>query len=328
MNKILFVSSGNSNSFDVAPFIKAQGESLVDAGVEIKYFSIKRKGLFGYINESFRLRHHLKKENFDIIHAHYTLSGWTAVLSFTKTPIILSLMGTDAYGEYIGEGKVVLKSKYLTILTYLIQPFVKKIICKSQHIASFVYLEHKREVIPNGIKLEESQTTQVPSKKDAGLNPVKEYVLFLGNENNVRKNYRSLEKAYRLLEKKDTFKNSVLLAPFPVKHKEVFKLLSVVDVLVVPSFMEGSPNIVKEAMACNCPVVATDVGDVKWLFGNEPGHFLTSFEPDSIAKNIEKALSFAKEHGRTNGRKRIMELGLDSNTVAQKVLAVYKKALK
>jgi teichuronic acid biosynthesis glycosyltransferase TuaC len=80
-----------------------------------------------------------------------------------------------------------------------------------------------------------------------------------------------------------------------------------------------------EAMARNCPVVATNVGDIAWLFGNEPGHFLTTFEPEDMADNLKQALVFAQVHGKTNGRDRIVLLGLDSETIALKILDVYNE---
>jgi len=104
--KVLFVSGGNSSSFDIAPFIKAQGQSLADAGLSISYFTVKGKGFLGYLRNAALLRRFLKKNTFDLIHAHYTLSGWTAVLAFSRIPVVLSLMGSDAYGDYTGHNKV------------------------------------------------------------------------------------------------------------------------------------------------------------------------------------------------------------------------------
>ena len=321
--KVLFVSSGNSKAFNIAPFIKKQGESLIKIGIDVQFFTVKGKGLPGYITEAFQLRRILKRIRPDIIHAHYTLSGWTAVLAASKLPVVLSLMGTDAYGEYIGVNKVKFSSRYLSLLTYLIQPLVNAIICKSKHIGTYVYLKRKSHVIPNGIELERISDKQGGDRNELGLDPEKKYVLFLGNKNNLRKNFRLLEKAFCLVDTDD----SVLIAPYPVSHETVVKYLNSVDVLVVPSLMEGSPNLVKEAMACNCPVVATFVGDVPWLFGDEPGHYLAGFTPKDVAAKISQALAFSETRGRTQGRKRLIDLGLDSTSVAEKLAGVYLDVL-
>ena len=99
------------------------------------------------------------------------------------------------------------------------------------------------------------------------------------------------------------------------------------DIVVLTSLREGSPNVIKEAMACNCPVVATDVGDIAWLFGNEPGHFLSGFDPQDVATKLNMALEFSEEYGRTSGRNRIIELGLDSESVARRIVGVYEEAM-
>ena len=92
--------------------------------------------------------------------------------------------------------------------------------------------------------------------------------------------------------------------------------------------MEGSPNVVKEAMACNCPVVATDVGDVAWLFGNTPGYFLTGFKPEAVAENIRLALQYVKESRKPKGRERIMDLKLDASSTAKRLISVYQSVLR
>lgn len=322
--KVLFIASSNSHNSEITPFIKAQARSLRDLGVSVNEFPITEKGIKGYLKAAKKIRKHLKNNDYDIIHAHYTLSGWATVLSFPKKPIILSLMGTDAYGEFVAPGKIRFTSRYLILLTKLIQPFVSKIICKSAHIASFVYLKKKSVVIPNGIQLDRFRVSDTCFRSELGLKTNKKYVLFLGNKEIIRKNYKLIVAAINLLQDK----NINLIAPYPITHSDVIKYLNSVDCLAVPSLMEGSPNIVKEAMACNCPVVATDVGDVKWLFGKESGHFLTSFDPKDVSAKISMVLKFAKEKGRTNGRQKITKLNLDSGSVAKKIINIYQEVIK
>ncbi|MDW7681253.1 MAG: glycosyl transferase group 1, partial [bacterium] len=65
----------------------------------------------------------------------------------------------------------------------------------------------------------------------------------------------------------------------------------------------------------------------KWLYGDERGYFLASFEPKDFADKIKMALEFTEKSGRTKGRERIIKLGLDSETIARRIIAVYKKVL-
>lgn len=320
--KVLFVCSGNSKSFDIAPFIKAQGVSLEEAGVDIEYFPIIGKGLRGYLKAGMQLRRHLKHNQYDLIHAHFSLSGWSAVLGAAgQTPVILSLMGDDAQGDYIGVNKIRFSSRFFILSSILIQPFVKAIISKSQNLEKYVYQKHKSYIIPNGIDVDTFRPNPYGYRKELGLEESKKLVLFLGSQDRIGKNYPLAQKAVAHLNLPDV----ELINPFPIPHDAIPKYLNSADVLVVPSFMEGSPNVIKEAMACNCPIVATDVGDIKWVMGDTEGCFIASFEVEDFAEKIRSALDFAAMKGRTNGEQRIQHLGLDATTIARKVIDIYRK---
>src|SRR5688572_19026115 len=110
--KVLFVSSGNNKDFDIIPFIKEQGESLREEGIDVDYYPVVGKGLMGYVKAGFGLRKLLKRKQYDLIHAHFTYCGWVALIGAgTKIPVVLSLMGTDANGEYKGKNKVTAGSR-------------------------------------------------------------------------------------------------------------------------------------------------------------------------------------------------------------------------
>jgi glycosyltransferase involved in cell wall biosynthesis len=323
MLKVLFVSSGNSSNFEISPIIKAQGESLRDFGIDIQYFPVEGRGISGYLKEASRLRKYLRKNPVDIIHAHYTLSGWTAVLSFPRQPVVLSLMGDDANGTYIGPSVISFKSQYLRLLTYAIQPFVSSIISKSKNIEASVFRKKISYIIPNGVLIERFNDIIGGCRNKLGLDSGKKYILYLANKKNQRKNYQLVRNALSFINRSDV----EVLAPFPVRHEQLIKYFNTADVFILSSFMEGSPNVVKEAMACNCPIVSTDVGDVKWVLGDTEGCFLASFDPVDFAEKITLALDFASETGRTNGRNRILALGLDSETIAKKIITVYRKVI-
>jgi teichuronic acid biosynthesis glycosyltransferase TuaC len=316
--KILFVSSGNLKNFDVAPFIKVQGESLREKHVDVTYFKITGKGFKGYLSNIKTLREHLRKQDFDIIHAHFTLSAWVAVLSMPKIPIVLSLMGTDAYGRV---EKQIKKRQYLNFFTFstlMIQPFVKRIISKSPNIEKFVWQKRKSHLLPNGVNIQKFYPAGQDFREELGMDRDKKYVLFLGNPNDPRKNFQLLNRS-----KDELAKDGIeIIAPYPIPHQQVFKYLNSADVLVMCSYEEGSPNVVKEGMACNCKGVFTDVGDVRYLVKDTEGYAICSFEPEDLLEKVRLVL----EMKACDGRKKLMDLKLDLPMVADKLKSIYVEA--
>jgi len=319
---ILFVCSGNSTHFAIAPFIKVQGESLSDLGINVSYFSIHGKGIKGYIKNIPKLRRHLKNNKYDLIHAHYALSGLVAILSIPKTPVICSFMGSDAYGDTNKRGKVKLNSYVEITLAKFIQPFLKKIIVKSPNILETIWLKKKSIIIPNGVDL--NQFNVLDKKKcrnKLNLNQDETMVLFLGNPNSTRKNIYLLKQSLKILNNPAI----KLINPYPINHSEMVYWINAADVIALTSFNEGSPNVIKEAMACNATIVSTKVGDVPWLFNNTEGLFLGDFNSTGFSVALKNALNYAEKNHKAEARKRILDLKLDSESIAKRILALYSE---
>ena len=105
---------------------------------------------------------------------------------------------------------------------------------------------------------------------------------------------------------------------------EVVTLMHKCKTLLLTSIREGSPQVVKEAMACGCPIVSVDVGDVaERLDQMEGGYVVSTRNPHDIAKALEHAIHF----GRTRGREKLMEDGLDNAQIADKLIKIYKKVI-
>lgn len=322
--KILFVFSGNSKQFPISPFTKAQADSLREQGVEVDYFPIVGKGSLNYLKNVGPLRRFLNNKNYNLIHAHYSLCGWVAVLAtLGRIPVVVSLMGDDAQGTFVGKGKIEMKSHLPIWLTRCLQPFVKAVISKAADLTKVVWRKKISHVIPNGVRLEQFKIYPDGCHEELGLDRNKKYVLFLGNPEDVNKNISLVRDAVKLLQNP----NVELLSVYPVGHDQVVKYLNTVDVFTLCSFGEGSPNVVKEAMSCNCPMVVTPAGDAAWVVGDTPGCFVAGYEPTDFANKLKHALDFAATTGRTPGRQRIMDLSLNAAAVAEKLIGVYRQAV-
>lgn len=308
--KVLFVCSGN-NHYSIVPFIKVQGESLKREGIEIEYFPVKGKGVSGYLKNIKPLKEFIRKNNFDIIHAHFGLIGLLCVLTHSKLPIVLSVMGDDAYGSFDLNGKRIKSSLFGVFLTQIALIFVRRIIVKSKNILNVIPYKNKSHIIPNGVDFDIFRPNSESLKKNS--------ILFLADEDNQRKNYNLLKKALELINGPEI----TCINPYPIDHEEFPFYLNNCSVFVLTSYNEGSPNVIKEAMACNIPIVSTDVGDVKEVIGKTEGCFITTFEPSDVAMKIERALEYAK---RTTGREDIKHL--ESGIIAHKIIDIYKQIIE
>ena len=109
-------------------------------------------------------------------------------------------------------------------------------------------------------------------------------------------------------------------------REEISLLMCAADVLLLTSHTEGSPQVIKEAMACGCPIVSVDVGDVKERVDGVEGCYVTqSKDPRELADLLKKALAF---EGRTKGRERIISDGLDNAFVARELIGIYERIIK
>ncbi len=302
--KILVVTSGNFNK--VSPFILDQVETLRNRGIIIDFFLIKGSGILGYLKNYSPLLKKIKDFNPQIVHAHYGLSGLLSVLQ-KKIPVVVTFHGCDIN---------VKKNRYFSKIA---DNLSKESIFVSPDLA---FLLHKKKpiIIPCGVDLEVFNIIdKLKARRELNLSLDKKYILFSSSFTNEVKNYPLANEAISRLS--DT--NIKLIELDGYSRREVALLLNAVDVALMTSFREGSPQFIKEAMACNTPIVCTDVGDVRGVIGNTLGCFITTFDIEDVSYKINKALIFNK---RTTGRDDIKNF--DSNVVTKRVIDVYKKTLE
>lgn len=308
---VLFISSGNSKT-GINPIVKNQGESLKSAGINVEYYTIKGKGLISYLNHIIPLKKYISKNQFDLYHAHYFLSGIVAVLA-SVFPLIISFMGSDLYISKIW--LFIIRLLYLKKNIYLV---VKSEILNENLNLKNVY------VIPNGVDVKKFYPIEKSVAKKKNNWKSQRYILFASDPKRREKNYKLAEQAIKLLN----MGNYELVVLKNIPNKLIPYYLNGADLLLLTSIYEGSPNIIKEAMACNCPIVTSDVGDVSWVMGKTKGCFLTSFDPIDVVEKIKLALEFSNKTGRTNGRDRILELGLDSESIAKRMTRLYRDVIE
>lgn len=300
--KILIVASYNKNRF--APFIVEQAEALRAAGCLVEFYGITGKGIRGYLTALPALKAKIDSFRPDVIHAHYGLSGLLANLQ-RAVPVVTTYHGSD-----INEAK---NRPFSRIAMWLSawNVFV------SQRTLDIMHPKSKYALIPCGIDLSEIQLTgQSEARKRMGLSERGKYILFAGAFDNAVKAPELAKASVAVLHE-----DVQLLELKGYSREQVTLLMRAADVFLLTSKMEGSPQVIKEAMACGCPIVSVDVGDVaERIAGLEGCLVAKSRDPKEIASLLKQALAFNR---RTDGRERIIAMGLDNRQVAQKLLAIY-----
>jgi len=303
--KVLFVSSGRTG--DVGYVVKNQGESLSRHGIEIEYFTIT-PGFRGYCRAIPRIHRAVRHGSYDLVHAHYSLSAFAASLA-GSFPMVVSLMGSDTAGNIFVRWLIRIFSRLRWRATVVkTDQMMRKLRLKRSYI------------IPNGVDTERfAPIDKATARRVLNLTSDKRIILFIAGKNRPEKNFSLAKMAVDSLH--DTSVEIRHLYDTP--NSEIPYYLNAADLLLLTSSREGSVNVVKEAMACNCPIVSTDVGDVSWVISGTEGCYISGQDHISVAENIKKALTFGR---RTRGRERIFKLGLDFVTVAEKISEVYRIA--
>ena len=240
--KVLFVSSGNNGKLGV--LVENQAKSLEKLGVEIDHFLILGKGLGGYLRNIPKLNKYIKLKDIDIIHAHYSLSAFVA--TFASAPnLVVSLMGSDAFLNF-----------WMKLAARFMYTFFWKVtIVKTEQMKKSLKLS-KAIVIPNGVDLDNFKfIDSSEARKKLGFQANKKIVLFLSDPKRDEKNYPLANKAISLLNRNDV----TLFPVYNVSNQEIPTYLNAADLLLLTSKWEGSVNVIKEAMACNIPIVSTNM---------------------------------------------------------------------
>lgn len=301
--KVLFISSGNEG---ISPIIKAQANSLIRNGVDISFAPTIGKGALGYISNVSKIRKAIKEIKPDIVHAHNIFVGFVCSLA-GATPLVVSLMGWNVRKP---------------ILRWLIKIFNKFTwdicIVKSELMKKDLGI-NSVFVIPNGVNLDvfRPMDRKIALEK-CGWDSDKTNILFAANPSNPIKNYELAREAVKLVDDN----NIILHGLKDILHDEVVYRFNAADVVFLTSIAEGSPNVIKEALACNCKVVSTDVGDVSERFQDNPACFLAEQNAADIAEKLKMALDY---EGAVATRELVMEL--DSKIIAEKLILLYEGIL-
>lgn len=294
----------------MAPFIYEQVKELQDIGVDCKIYLVSG-GVKGYIKAIRGIREKIKSISPDVIHAHYGLCGLVAN-SQRVVPVVTTYHGSDVNNSVLrlfSAGSIWLSKANVFV---------------SRGLSQRIHSNDKCFIIPCAV----NSVCFTPMSKELareklGWNKTDTFVLFSKEFFNKEKNYPLAKAAVEKYKELYSNGKAVQLIEFiGYSREQVQWLYNAVDCAIMTSHHEGSPQFIKEAMACNCPIVSVDVGDVKHVISGIEGCYLAERTPEDLAVKMASAIN----QGKTNGREKVLR-EYDSKVIAQKIARVYQAVI-
>lgn len=289
----------------------------------------------------------------DLIHAHFSYPDGYGMMKLAKkwkVPLVISALGTI-------ERKVAYEGSYTSRQIIEAMNFADKILSVSEdlklHIVNLGIDEEKVHVVPNGVDIEEFKPAgKAHARKLLNLPQEKNIVLFVGALRKIKgvdylieaaKDFVNTNTDLFMVGRDDGLRKSLekraqelkiadhIRFTGPVNHEDVPLWISASDILVLPSLSEGRPNVVLEALACEVPVVATDVGGIPELMvDGETGYLVPAKNPLELSRKINKLLENKNQRESMGklGRKSIIQRGLTWKAHGKKTVDIYSELLE
>ena len=303
-------------------FIKSQIDSIRDEGIDVEVYHIEsKKNRLNYIKAWYHIFKKSKDIGIDLIHAHYGYSGMVSWLQF-RLPVIVSYCGGDVLGSPNEKGKKTLFDQIMLPLGWILSMIVSAAIVKSEEMKNRLPKNSRVFVLPNGVNFAHFKPmSQSEAKKRVGFKKNIKYVLFPANPNWIRKCYAVARDAVELLKHRG--RNVELVILHSLSQDIVPVYMNACDAMVLTSLWEGSPNVLKEAMACNLPVISVDVGDARKVIYACDGCYIARRNAEDVADKLDEVL---KRGERTNGRECIRHLEVQN--IARRIIHLYRNVTR
>ena len=245
-------------------------------------------------------------DSYDLIHANYGLTA-PAALAQPNLPVVLSLWGSDLMGTYGSVSEFC--ANHCDAVIVMSEEMARELDCDCY-------------VIPHGIDLDQfGPIPQREAQAEMGWDPDAHHVLFPYPKGREVKNYPRAERVVEMVRERMDRPVELQIAS-GIPHDLMPKLFNAADVLLLTSKREGSPNTVKEAMACNLPVVSTDVGDVRGRL-EDVSHSHVATSDERLADAVEDVLRAGE---RSDGREAIRPLSTER--MGERIQNVYEDVLE
>jgi teichuronic acid biosynthesis glycosyltransferase TuaC len=301
-------------------FVFRQIESLRALGLDCEVIFVGgNQTRWAYVRESLRmLRLNLSSRRPRLVHAH---GGETALVArwYLRGPVVASYCGDDLLGTPRANGSITWASRVRRSLLRTHARLMTRTVTKSAEMEAVLHpsVRRRNRVMPNGVDRSIFRPLSgEEARRRLGWPAEDRVVLFAADPAVERKRYWLAEAACREAER--TLGSIRLKVAWGTTPADMPVQMAGADCLLLTSAIEGSPNVVKEAAACNLPVISTEVGDVAEILSDVDPSWVCHAEPAALARALADCLT---DRRRSNGWERSAWLGQER--IAERLLDVY-----
>jgi glycosyltransferase involved in cell wall biosynthesis len=303
-----------------AVFVAREVDFLRREGVEVDVFPFRgSRDPRNYLAAWQRVQRRISRGGYDLVHAQFGQSGLTALPK--RVPLVVTFRGDDLEGIIGERGHYIATGWLLRAISRMVARQADATIVVSDHMRRYLPRPAAAHVLPSGLDLD----LFCPEPRDQvrqrlGLPLDEKLVLFVGNPGLARKRYALAQAVVETARRTQPVR---LMVGWEMTHRHIAELMNASDALILTSMQEGSPNCVKEALACNLPVVAVPVGDVALRLSGVTGCELC---PDARVEVVSAALERVLQRGgRIDGRSTVQHL--DARALARRLIEIYRSVL-
>ncbi|HTR74735.1 MAG TPA: glycosyltransferase [Solirubrobacterales bacterium] len=287
-------------------WVRDQVAEIRARGVEVEEFAFPR-GSRNYIPATRRLRALLRRERFDLVHAHYGLAGWVAHLAGAR-PLVVTFHGTDVRHPVVGP-----LSRRLAWRVDLVTA-VSRALFAAEDDRPGLPAVPGAAVLPCGPELGRfAPTSRAAARAALGLDPDGRYLLFPADPARPEKRH---DRAAALA----AAAGAELLTGGSIEPEAMATWINAADAVLVTSDYEGFGMVAIEALACDVPVLSTPVGVAPYLLGGIAGCICAPFDPEIWAAVARPHLDAGDPRVAGAGRAATLAAG----PMAERVIAVYR----
>lgn len=245
-------------------WVRDQVDEVRRRGIEVDVFEFAR-GRDEYLPATRRLRALLRGQRFDLVHAHYGLAGWVARLAGAK-PLVVTFHGTDVRHHLVGH-----LSRRLAWRVDLVAGVSRALFLPEDGRPGLPAVPGSA-VLPCGPDLRRFEPlARAEARRRLGLDPEGAYLFFPANPARPEKRHDRAKAVADACE-------ADLLTGGSIEPEQMPLWINAANAVLVTSDYEGFGMAAVEALACEVPVLSTDVGIAPYALGGIEGCLCASFD--------------------------------------------------